>query len=598
MRRVFIAALVSLLLWSQAAECRAQSSPRAPKRDADALAAALRIAGGLESGSDKDYALFELSQSYAKVGRFDEAERAVSSMDDGGMKAASLVRLAGALAEAGKLDRVLGLLEESLRTIRRVGKDEFNSSSAFVLGTLVGGEERWDSDALTLKRVTVKGVLARLVEAGRADEAAKVLSLVKSVALDFEMDDEAQVKLFADASRLYARSGDAAAVEEALAYASAAAGRVDVEGDKALALCELADAYFGAGERERAESALAEATQTASPLEDRRDFLLRRIMRGYVEAGLYEQAREVARILSEEEGARAFATLAALGPESKPADFDAALSYAVSAAASLESDSKTAWALVELASAYGARSPAVLAKVAEAASSLGEPGSRALVLVAVGDGHGKAGRKDAALEHWRQALASASALELSRIDIHPGDSRMNDGDKLNLLFALASRFADAGSHGLALEIVRDVEEVRERALRLAEGHPVYASETAPRLAKLANALLRAGRRGDALEVLEAASRTARGGEESSMHVDSLGAVAAAYARAGESARAKLHFRRALEAAQATEFDDDSRALCGVLTNVGTYYAEVGMKPDAAYLKAMRRLVRKAQEENE
>ena len=62
-------------------------------------------------------------------------------------------------------------------------------------------------------------------------------------------------------------------------------------------------------------------------------------MRGYVEAGLYERAREVARILSEEEGAR-LRDACALGPESKPADFDAALSYAVSAAASLKATAR------------------------------------------------------------------------------------------------------------------------------------------------------------------------------------------------------------------------------------------------------------------
>ena len=175
MRRVFIAALASLLLWSQAAECRAQSPSRAPKQDADALATALRIAGGLESGSDKDSALFSLSQSYAKVGRFDEAERCL--FDGRRRDEGRVARPARGRVEAGKLDRVVGLLEESLQTIRRVGKDEFNSSSAYVLTTLVGGEERWDSDALTLNRVTVKSVLARLVEAGRADEAAKILAL-------------------------------------------------------------------------------------------------------------------------------------------------------------------------------------------------------------------------------------------------------------------------------------------------------------------------------------------------------------------------------------------------------------------------------------
>ena len=82
-----------------------------------------------------------------------------------------------------------------------------------------------------------------------------------------------------------------------------------------------------------------------------------------------------------------------------------------------------------------------------------------------------------------------------------------------------------------------------------------------------------------------------------MRLDSLGAVAAAYAKAGEKARAGQHFRRALEAAQKMELDGDSYAI-GVLSNVGEHYAEAGMKPDAGYLKAMRRLVRKVEKEFE
>jgi hypothetical protein len=78
-------------------------------------------------------------------------------------------------------------------------------------------------------------------------------------------------------------------------------------------------------------------------------------------------------------------------------------------------------------------------------------------------------------------------------------------------------------------------------------------------------------------------------------VDALGTVAAAYAKAGERALAGLHFRRSLEAAQKMELYGNEDALA-VLSNVGSHYAEAGMKPDAGFLKAMRRLVRRVEEE--
>ena len=600
MRRVFITALVSLLLWSQAAQCLAQSPMRASKPDADALAAALRLAGGLGSDSSKETVLIRLSQTYAKTGRFDEAARALSLMDDGVEKAHALCELANTLADAGKLDRAAELLNETLLTLRRVCAEREEPPSKYTLDSLVVGSESWDYEAFPPRHVTGKGALARLAEAGRAEEVARLLSLAKSVALDFESDDEAQSKLFANSARVYAQTGDASKAEEALADASEAARRVESAYEKTLALCEVADAYAATGDRKRAELSLAEALQTASTLEQERDRALRRVVRAYADAKFYEQARDAARALSDEEGERAFATLAALGPESKPADLDAALSDAVEAAVSLEDEGSKARALEGLTSTYGGRAPGALSKVAEAASRLLAPRPRAEVLISVGDRHREAGRKEAALEFWRRALASARAVRLRREDLTEGDSRINDGEKLDLLFALARRLARSGAHELAREIARDAEDVQARALQLAEGAPAYVREAGPRLAELGLILLRAGRRADALEVLEAASRAAsKGGDGVDEHrrVDALGAVAAAYAKAGERARAELHFRRALEAAQGMELYGDADAL-EVLHNVGTYYAEAGMKPDAGYLKAMRRLVRKVEEEIE
>jgi tetratricopeptide (TPR) repeat protein len=340
--------------------------------------------------------------------------------------------------------------------------------------------------------------------------------------------------------------------------------------------------------------------QIALALEQDRDRALGLVVRSYTGAKLYEQAREAASALSDEEGARAFATLVALSPESKPADFEVALSNAAGATLSLDDEGSLVRALQGLTSTYGARSPDALSKIAEAASRVRDARSRAEALMVVGDRHSEAGRKDAALEVWRQALQSVREVRLHREDLYKGDSRLNDGEKLDLLFALARRFARDGSHELAREVARDVEAVQARALQLAEGSPAYARETGPQLAELALILLRAGRGADALEVLEAASRTAsKGGDgvDESLRVDSLGAVAAAYAKAGERERAELHFRRALEAAQALEFNGGWDAL-GVLNNVGTRYAEAGMKPYAGYLKAMRRLVRKVEEEIE
>lgn len=270
---------------------------------------------------------------------------------------------------------------------------------------------------------------------------------------------------------------------------------------------------------------------------------------------------------------------------------------AAEAAFSLEEEGRQAQALEGLASAYGARSPDALAKISEAASRVRNTASRAEVLIVVGDRHSEAGRKDSALELWRQALASARAVRLHRSDLNEDESRINDREKLDLLFALARRLARAGSHETAREIARNVEEVQARALQLAEGKPASPSEVGPRLAELGLVLLRAGRRADALEVLEAASRAASKDGEGYSRVDSLGAVAAAYAKAGEGARAERLFRRALEAAQVMELYGDAYSL-GVLYNVGSYYAEAGMKPDAGYLKAMRRLVRRAEEELE
>lgn len=596
MRRVFIAALASLLLWSQAAECSArQADARAPKRDADALAAALRLASGLESGLTKDSELSYLLRDYAKAGRFEEAERTVSLMDDGGLKASALCLLADHVAEAGKLDKAAELLNESLLMIRRASEDGFDSSFKHTLRSIVVGMEGWDYETFPPRGVTTKGTLARLFEAGRTEEAAKVLSQVKSIMLDFEVDDDTQAKLFSNAARLYTQAGDAAKAEEALADASAAARRIEDGYHEVPALCEVAGAYVFAGDRRRAESLLVEATQIALPLELDRDRVLRMIVSAYADAGLHERAREAAGMLSDEEGARAFATLNALGHESKPEEFEAALSGAVAAAASIEEDGEKARALEGLTSAYGARSPGVLSKVAEAASSLRGADSRAEALISVGDKHSEAGRKDTGLEVWRQALASARAVRLERSDLNKGESRINDREKLDLLFTLAQRFARAGSYELAREIAHDVEEVHTRALQLAEGKPAYVTGPGPRLAELALVLLRAGRRSDALEVFEVASRVASADGNEYTRVDSLGAVAAAYAKAGEQERAELHFRRALEATQEIDFYSDSDAL-GVLHNVGSHYAEAGMKPDARYLKAVRRLIRRVEKE--
>lgn len=589
--------VVSLQVLSLAATCVAQGGARAPK-DEEPLAAALRLARGLESGMEKERALARLVQAYEVAGRLEEAVRAAGAMDDDGTKAITLSRLANRFAEAGKFERAAELLSESLQTIQRAEDDQ--GFTPDLLREIVAGEMRFDFEAFPSRTETRKGALARLFEAGRTEAAAKILSQVSAAVLDPERDADVATRVLVEAARLSATS-DASKSAELLSESLAAARRVEEASDRVAHLREVARAYADLGDKKTAEATLDEAFQVALTLEDfYRGGELRSMAYAYAKQGLTEKARKALREAGDAGFESTAAALSVVAQTGQPEALKESLRRTIEALGTVEGEYNRKFVLSDLISAHGGRSPELLAEFLGAARAFEEEEYRAELLIAVGDRYAEANRKEAALNVWEEALLAARAVELKRQDFHANDVRVNDGDKVRLLSALASRFVRAGLYARAPEIAQEIRAVHARALALAEGHTLIVQGTEATLARLANELTRAGQKEAALAVLAAAGDPDEKAGENAFPLQrakALAALAVAYAKTGDKSRASVYFRRALQLAEEDK-DLDGDEKLSALVEVGKLYAEAGMAPDARARKSLRRIVRGVEADKE
>ena len=588
-RRLLPVPFVFLLLLSQASPCRAQGVTRAP-RDEEPLAAALRLARGLESEPGKEGALLRLVQTHERAGRLEEAVRAAGALDDGGAKARTLSRLANRFAEAGKLGRAAELLSETLETARRA---DDAGLTAELLREIVGGEVRYNSEEYPPRIETREGALARLFQAGRAGAAAAILTRVREATRGTYFSDLSAAVVLADAARLAAPS-DASEAAELLSESLAAARREEGARERTAGLCAVSRAHADLGDKKTAEALLDEAFQSALTVEDfYRDRELRDVAHVYAAQGLTDKALKALREAGGEGFEPAAAALRVAARSGRPEAFKGSLKRAVEALGTLDGEYNKKSELLPLIREYGGRSPELLTEALGAARALEDEQYRAELLVAVGDRYAETNRKETALEVWQQALQAARAVELERQDLQPGDSRINDGEKLQLLSALALRLVRAGEYARVPEIARDMRNVRARALSLAEGSPAGPKESDVKIAKVADELTRAGQKEAALAVLAAAGDAdEKVGEDvhHPAHADALAAVGAAYARAGDRGRAAAYFRRALQLADEDRESGVDEKLAALIA-VGARYAEAGMAPDARARRSLRRLVR-------
>lgn len=589
--------LVSLLFMSQAAPCRAQGGARAAE-DEEPLAAALRLARGLEPGLDKSNTLIRIVQVHQDAGRLEEAVRAAGAIDEEGPRALMLSRLANRFAEAGKLERAAELLSESLSTIRRAEDDQ--GATPQLLREIVGGEMLFTFEEFASRNEPRKGALARLFEAGRAESAAKILSEVRATALDPDRDDLVAARVLADAARLSA-SSDASKAAEFLSESLTVARRVEAESERLTALCEVARAHADLGDKKTAEALLDEGFESAQTLDEfEKDDGLRRLAHAYAALGLTDKALKALRETGDAGFESATAALGIAVQTNRPEAFKESLKRVVEALGSFDGEYGKKLALLRLIREHGGRSPELLAEVLGAARALEEEQYRAELLVAVGDRYTESNRKEAALDVWEQALQAARAVELTREDLNAGDVRMNDGEKVRLLSALALRFVRAGVYVRAPEIAQDIRAVHARAHALAEGYPEIVRGTEATLARLADELTRAGQKEAALAVLAAAGDPdEKLGENvyARPRAEAFATLGAAYARAGDKGRAAAYFRRALQFSDVDEDFDGNQKLSALIA-VGARYAEAGMAPDARARKNLRRLVRGVEADKE
>ena len=595
MSKLFRAFVVSLQVFSLAASCAAQGAALPPK-DEEPLAAALRLARGLELPLGKEDTLVRLVNAHQAAGRFEEAVRAAGAMDDGGMKAIVLCRIANRLAEAGKFERAAELLSEVLQTVRRTDDEGFTSD---LLHEIIVGEVQHDFDSFPSRSETRKGALARLFEAGRAEAAAEIVSRVSEALLDPDRDNLHAARLLARLARLYGAS-DASKSAGLLSEALGAARREDDDRDRIGALCEVARAHADAGDRKAAESLLDEAQQSAAALGDDREGELRHVASAYAAMGLTAKALKVSQEAGGVEWYNSSPAVEAAAAAGRPEALKESLTRALARVALLEFENGKSDALSQLAGLYGPHAPELLADVQWAARSLRDDYERATALAAIGDRYAEAGRKELALEAWGHAYEAARAIKLRKSDYEASSSIRTDRTKIRLLGALGSRLIRAGEHARTPEVARDMRAVRTGVVALIGGETASVHGADSALAGQADELTRAGLKEAALAVLaQAVGPDEKLDEDASpvVYADALAALGAAYARAGDRRRAAAYFGQALRlAAENKEFNEEDKLR--VLIEVGARYAEAGIEADARVRGSLRRIVRGVEADRE
>ena len=601
MKKVLPGLILCLLLFAQPATLRAQTKARAEKFDADPLAAALHVVRKMEPDAmGREDQIIRLALAYAEAGRHEESLSISAMLEDNWQKAMLLARVANGLAAAGKFDRATETASDVM-SIAEADEwlDELMQS---VVKDIVGEEERYTFEVLfTLDKKS--GVVARLVEADRKDDAARLLARAHRLALDEDFNDDKAALVLVHVARRHAEMGEKREASEALADALIAARRMADDDERATTLCEIVDEHARTGGRAEAEKILKEAFEAASTPAARGERSLTLVASRYAEMGLFEQALEAARALEDEEGrARAFAIVAgARASAGQREGVDALLSQAIEIAAVLEYDNMKSSTLSGIARHAGKGAPEVLLKVVRAAEALDLSNERANVLIVVGDKYAELGRTEEALEVWGRAFEAASSLTLEKEVLTRSDVRIrNDREKVSLLQMLAKRFVKAGQEERVREVARALEDNFRQALEVAKGSIADVGQADLALAALAGELISAKRHGLALEVLASASRVAeKDGENVSpfSRAGALAVIGSAYARTSDRGKAAHYFQLALDVTSGTE-DYSGSNRTGMLADIGKRYTEAGLKPDARARKTLRRIVRDIEKELE
>lgn len=602
MKRLPTALLTCLLALAPAGSTAQTPRARkpAPAPDDDPFAAALHVIGKMDPDDDDSaQSLARLARDYAEAGRFDDALRSAASIKDDEWKAHALGELANRLAGAGRLDEsaevVAGLVkvledqegwpdELARGALRRVVCDERRRGRE-------AGEGHGAGDAGEGSEGS-EGALARLVEARHAKAAGLLEAAHEFLGwVEFGENEEATVVLVCVARRS-AELGDDERAAEALAQADEAARRLEDDSDRALALCALAAPHVEAGRADEAAKFLEAAFEAGSSPGAHGSPALAEVAGLYARLGMKERAlAAVEALVSKDEKARA---LSAIARAERAAGRDAeAARLQLRALETLAADGggRNSGRTLEEFLRGGVASPEVLVQAAAAARALDDVYERAHALSRIGDRHAAAGRAENALELWDEALHTVGL----RNENYGADGLriLNDGEKVGLLRSLARRLLGAAESGRVTEAARAVEANYWHGLTQAGGgEGVVQADLA--LAGLADELLRAGRKQEALEVVAAAARVVRHDGPNvwpTTRVEALAAVGSVYARAGDRPRAEAYFRRALDAAGALEDDASGDDKAEVLGRIGTRYAEAGLKPDPRARRTLRRIVR-------
>jgi tetratricopeptide (TPR) repeat protein len=232
--------------------------------------------------------------AHLTVGQYDEALKLINAVNDSSLKASSLSRLAGRMAEAGQKSKALELLSQALGLIKTPANEAITFSD---MATAYAKAGEYETALRTAQKISNKmqyvratalaAVASECARAGQKEKASEALSQAIQSAQAIN-DPDIGTELKAEALALIAVAyGDAGLKDKALPLLLQASGLARKSESGNVALEKVAGAYAKIGEYEQARRIAASISYAPS----KSDALIE-IARACFKAGQKQQARE------------------------------------------------------------------------------------------------------------------------------------------------------------------------------------------------------------------------------------------------------------------------------------------------------------------
>jgi len=328
---------------------------------------------------------------------------------------------------------------------------------------------------------------------------------------------------------------------------------------QSLTLCEIANSYTKAGQKDKASEILSQALRVARTIEVLKSSALHDIADSYAKVGQKEKALQIARTI-EDAYYKSLALRDIADSYAKVGQYNEALQVA----RTIKDASLKSRALCAIADGYtkaGQKEKAskVLSQALQVARTTEGAFSKSLALRNIADSYAKAGQKEKASKVLSQALQVARTIEYASF-------------KSEALHDIADSYAKVGQKEKALQIARTIKDAYYKSLALHD---------------IADSYAKAGQKEKASELLSQALQVARTIEGASFKSLALCDIADSYAKAGQKEKASELLSQALQVARTIEYASSKSF---ALSEIADSYTKAGLKVDEKASKILHQII--------